>query len=125
MPNEKVSYHGRLDADRQITTEERIAAAIADARGDQDAEDNLGREILYLVLREFRPDLFVDMKPTDDPVRCMKWAFENLLKDYKQAAAGGIHEMSGDIEGCMAALDTSCKKKREEFMNHYREYRKR
>jgi RNase P subunit RPR2 len=56
-------YSDKLEADIQISTEEAIAAAIADHGtndgyyGEEDCA-RLGRDILKLVLGRFRPDLF-------------------------------------------------------------------
>lgn len=56
-------YIDDLDLDEQVTMEERIAARIFDdpavTMREEDAAQ-LGRDILYMVLREFRPDLFDD-----------------------------------------------------------------
>lgn len=61
---EAPAYTDALDADRQVTTEERIAAAIfdfeyeePDERPGEEACAELGRRILRIVLSEFRPDL--------------------------------------------------------------------
>lgn len=61
-------YTDRLDADAQISAEERIAATIFDAGVEVSEEDasELGRSILNAALREFRPDLF-DGGPPDAP----------------------------------------------------------
>jgi hypothetical protein len=61
------SYNDKLDADAQVSTEEAIAAMIferveslAPLSTSLDEEDcaHFGREILKMVLKEFRPDLF-------------------------------------------------------------------
>jgi hypothetical protein len=65
---EKVGYAPRLDADRQITAEEKIAEAVFEimqnmavhGEGGEETAAQAGRDILYQVLREFRPDLFDD-----------------------------------------------------------------
>ena len=67
-------YNDKLDADQQISTEEKIAALISEFQEMQVENDDgngcddhtlteedcadLGRRILNLVLQEFRPDLF-------------------------------------------------------------------
>lgn len=59
----KRHYNDRLDADAQISAEEEIAVRIFDeANGKIHEEDcaDLGRDILYMVLRAFRPDLLED-----------------------------------------------------------------
>lgn len=62
-----MSYNDKLDADEQVSMEEKIAAVIFDSDlnlGDDpdlfDEEDcaELGRIILLMVLKKFRPDLF-------------------------------------------------------------------
>lgn len=51
-------YNEALDPDQQITTEELIAAAIFDRTETTEEEaQKLGRDILLVVLAEFRPDL--------------------------------------------------------------------
>lgn len=75
----RVGYHEQLDPDRQITTEEHIAALIAEQRGSDYSDSTcaeLGRDILYLVLREFRPDLF-----DDRPVAAGKYGTPESLAD--------------------------------------------
>jgi len=70
---DKVPYSNSLDADEQISTEEWIATQIFDhppchpgsqtLRSVEISEGDaarLGRDILYSVLRRFRPDLFAD-----------------------------------------------------------------
>jgi hypothetical protein len=63
----KSPYTDKLDADKQITAEELIASSIAlvntdgDGCVNEEAAAELGRDILYLILRQFRPDLF-DLK---------------------------------------------------------------
>lgn len=63
----RVCYNDKLDADHQISTEEQIAALIFDtftgescAGSTEESCADLGRRILYVVLREFRLDLFAD-----------------------------------------------------------------
>jgi len=84
----KVSYVDDLDSDVQIAAEERIASTIFSLTeevmsSDEDCvglseEDcqELGCEILYQVLREFRPDLFVDGQGGHDPIRGPKKTIE-------------------------------------------------
>lgn len=63
---EKVAYTDALGADEQLTAEERIAALIfdhAEVETSEGAAQELGRNILYEVLRLFRPDLFEDHRP--------------------------------------------------------------
>lgn len=68
---DKTPYNDQIGADRQITAEEGIVTAIEDkflngetdlATGGTYLNDeqyaDLGRDILYIVLKEFRPDLF-------------------------------------------------------------------
>lgn len=57
----KVKYNERMAGDQQISMEEKIAARIYDDPSTECSESDaqeLGRDILYAVLREFRPDLF-------------------------------------------------------------------
>jgi len=75
-----MNYSDKLSADQQITTEERISAIIFATQDgttplyEDDCVD-LGRAILKIVLREFRPDLFVPTPnrfiiiPSDFPVQ--------------------------------------------------------
>lgn len=58
-----IGYNDKLDPDRQVTAEEKIASVIFTsfrnvypAVSEEDAQQ-LGRDILVLVLKEFRPDL--------------------------------------------------------------------
>lgn len=73
------AYNERLDADDQISAEEDIAALIHANRSCSFNEDtcaHLGRLILRLTLRRFRPDLFegseeprpLDVSETSDGV---------------------------------------------------------
>lgn len=58
----KVPYSDKLDADQQISTEERIASRISDlTEGTMEDEicAEIGRDALYIVLQEFRPDLLL------------------------------------------------------------------
>ena len=59
----KVRYNHRLRGDDQVDMEETIAAIICDHAGvelkDDDTANDLGRNILYVVLRQFRPDFFI------------------------------------------------------------------
>lgn len=70
---DRVGYAEVLDADRQISAEEAIAAYLfdqADLYGGEISEEHAGdagRDILYVVLREFRPDLFDDAPPQRKP----------------------------------------------------------
>lgn len=54
-----MKYNDKIDADTQISTEEKIAAHLFDVYGlDEDSAGNAGRQILRIVLEEFRADLF-------------------------------------------------------------------
>lgn len=61
---ELVPYRDGFDADRQLKVQEMIAAKLVDG-GEfsllhvEDAQ-TIGRDILYCILREFRPDMFTD-----------------------------------------------------------------
>ena len=56
-----MKYNDKLDADQQISKEEEIAAHLFDVYGlDEDSAANAGRQILFMVLSEFRPDLFTE-----------------------------------------------------------------
>jgi hypothetical protein len=59
----KVRYNHRLNGDDQVDMEETIAAIIFDHADvelkDDDTAADLGRNILYVVLRQFRPDFFI------------------------------------------------------------------
>lgn len=64
-PKEEPGYNNKLDADEQITMEEDIAHKVFHFKGGSpddvlDEEDcaQLGRDILKMVLKQFRPDLF-------------------------------------------------------------------
>ncbi len=63
----KVAYNDNLDGTEQVDAEELIAATIHDRHGvdisERTAQD-LGRDILYKILRKFRPDLFVKPRVT-------------------------------------------------------------
>jgi hypothetical protein len=62
---EKRPYSNRLDGERQVSMEEKIAAMIFDRAETEGCENcgtlneedcaQLGRDILYVVLKEFRP----------------------------------------------------------------------
>lgn len=63
-----MSYSHRLEAERQVSMEEKIAATIydkADVEVDEETAAQLGRELLLLVLEEFRSDL---IEPESDPL---------------------------------------------------------
>lgn len=52
-------YNDKMDPDQQITAEEKIAAYLYDeSMADEETAAEAGRQILQMVLREFRPDLF-------------------------------------------------------------------
>jgi hypothetical protein len=58
----KQPYSERLDGEDQIQMEELIAIALLDHHNVEIGEDtahDLARDILYTVLRHFRPDLIV------------------------------------------------------------------
>lgn len=57
-----MSYNEKLDADEQISAEESIAAFLYESAPSmsEDQAAELGRNILLLVLRKFRPDLIED-----------------------------------------------------------------
>jgi hypothetical protein len=66
----KVAYNACLSAEQQVDTEEAIAAMLFDffedrvnTNLDEETASKLGKRILYLVLRRFRRDLFVDSQP--------------------------------------------------------------
>ena len=58
-----IGYNDKLDPDKQVTAEERIAARIFDSFREnypgisEDDAQRMGRDILLMVLKEFRPDL--------------------------------------------------------------------
>lgn len=57
----KKPYHRKLNYEKQIRAEERIASMIYDNEEIDTWEETanaLSRDILYEILREFRPDLF-------------------------------------------------------------------
>ena len=56
-------YNDKMTADQQITMEEKIAFILHDAVANEHLEDEedcafWGKELLKMVLHEFRPDLF-------------------------------------------------------------------
>jgi hypothetical protein len=56
----KVAYNEKLDADLQITIEELIASKISnmsDGFIDEETCADLGREALYIVIANLRPDI--------------------------------------------------------------------
>jgi len=69
----KIPYSDKLDADQQVSTEEKIAVYLLQSDGREDEDEDFpndrsvsptdkdlnqaARDILYIVLREFRPDL--------------------------------------------------------------------
>jgi len=55
-----MSYNDNLGADQQISMEERIAGELFNGGCSEDRAAELSREILLLVLQEFRPDLIAD-----------------------------------------------------------------
>lgn len=79
---DKVPYSDALDGDEQITAEEEVAGYIFDELHidcdalSEDVAAEMGRNIVYKVLRRFRPDLFVDAPckrcgtPLDDKGFC-------------------------------------------------------
>lgn len=54
-----IRYNGSMDPEEQVDAEEAIAAHLFDqlVEVDEDVAQELGREILKLVLYRFRPDL--------------------------------------------------------------------
>lgn len=74
---DKVAYGDHLQPDQQISTEEKIAAYLHTQATDwggeiqEDHAADAGRDILYLVLREFRPDVFDDAHET--PATTLMW----------------------------------------------------
>lgn len=66
MNDSNVEYSPVLSPQRQIDTEEQIASLLfhhPEVETNVEAAADLGRSILYVVLREFRADLFEDYKP--------------------------------------------------------------
>lgn len=61
-----MSYNDKLDPDEQVSAEEAIAARIFDFFYEEEDAAQLGREILYIVLRKFRSDLIA---PTPEEKR--------------------------------------------------------
>lgn len=64
-----MSYNDKLNADDQISAEESIAAHLFDNASSISEEEaaELGRSILLLVLRKFRPDLIDGDDHDDEP----------------------------------------------------------
>ena len=75
MQHQEIAYNDQLDYTEQVDTEEEIATMIWQRQGkiastigdltnfegfSPDDCNDLGRDILYRVLRRFRPDLFAD-----------------------------------------------------------------
>jgi len=85
----KVPYSDKLDADQQISTEEKIAAFLKkeieegdESLGDDEHLGDLGRDILYLVLCEFRPDLFMVKTKT---VKCLHCGGEGTVYAHDES----------------------------------------
>jgi len=56
-------YNSKLKADKQITSEEKIALLLREEYGmNEDAAAQAGRDILLDVLIQYRPDLFLKGK---------------------------------------------------------------
>lgn len=58
--SDRLPYNDNMSADQQITTEEKIASLVLEAAYSEEGEEafsQAGRNILKLVLQEFRPDL--------------------------------------------------------------------
>jgi hypothetical protein len=108
-------YSDALDADKQVTMEERIATIIDDyqdnllaqerlddrAFGEEDTAE-LGRRILLAVLAEFRPDLF---EPTltegglaTEAVECVNCGVSFLPGEDTSAACRKVNEVWEDHE---------------------------
>lgn len=56
-----MEYNDKMSAEQQITTEEKIASLIFyETPTGEETSGELGRQILKMVLKEFRPDLFAE-----------------------------------------------------------------
>ena len=56
----KVPYSDKLDGEEQVDAEEEIGRFLFDEYGLKErAADEIAEHVLYVVLRRFRPDLFV------------------------------------------------------------------
>lgn len=115
----KVSYNDRLKSEQQVGMEETIASIIhdfdfgdnVDERIPEESAGQLGKDILYAVLREFRPDLFVDAEnrgsvvtPDGDDTmflcqgcRCM----------YRYGDAKGLPQLKQALAFCSAACEAN------------------
>jgi hypothetical protein len=51
-------YNDKMSPDEQITAEERIAHEVFTSEGTEEDCAQKGRDILKMILKEFRPDLF-------------------------------------------------------------------
>ena len=117
-----VSYHAGVDDERlEIAIDALMGVMVEHKMGDHET----AQELLYFVLRAYRPDMFTDFDRTKDPVRCMKWAFENLLAVYKESVTANINEMSGDPKKDLEELEIACREKKKEFMTLFRQYKSR
>ena len=84
-----LAYSNKLGADEQVSMEEMISARIfdevnglSDPVGEEDC-NALGREILYNVLRKFRPDLF------EQELTCYNCKWKGYESDMEKTVAKG------------------------------------
>jgi hypothetical protein len=136
MADEMVGYNDKLDADRQVTMEEQLASLLHsfqegqieldDANGCDDytltEEDcqTVAKQLLYTVLREFRPDLFDDAESRREPIghhyTCLtaRMAVDGTLhpnmvqvKDDDEAlekARADVKDGTDPMESCLGCL---------------------
>jgi hypothetical protein len=98
-----IPYNDQLDARQQVGMEEKIAAYLADfdritdtgLKGPTDEDLNrAGKDILYMVLREFRPDLFGEIMPKPDQSDNQFTKTQNEF--YKTTGEDCEHNCSGE-----------------------------
>jgi uncharacterized FAD-dependent dehydrogenase len=97
-------YAKHFDKDLQVRFEELIAARIfdhADVETSETSAQHLGQEILKLVLKRFRPDLF-DCQPD---VRDMVRDLDGLIDD--EPAEDSLSEMLDPIRSLLARFGNS------------------
>lgn len=102
LTTEAPQYNDKLDPNRQITAEEKIAAMICEDQeehGDLNEWDvsNLGRNILLQVLAEFRPDLIASGSDSSEPVS--RDTREELLRRATPAAIRELLERCNLMPG--------------------------
>lgn len=101
LPLERLGYVEELHPDEQVSAEEEIAAYVDQAANDRDYDIDpsvVGRDVLLIVLRRFRPDLIHVSEPRDEGRLLDFSGYEHLTEEQKDAFERHVIEvqMSGN-----------------------------